>query len=123
MILECCSVSQPLFTIVGACQGLEVKLESEAIPFGSVTLGSSSSRKLMMVNNGDIGTPFSWNLEAFRPAFNISPHKGYISPGMTVAFEITFLPTEVNQDIRCDVSEGVLRLIFYRRRTYVYFDF
>lgn len=57
----------------------------------------------MMMNNGDIGTSFSWNVEAFRPAFNITPSKGYISPGMVVGFEITFLPTEVNQDIRRDV--------------------
>lgn len=125
VILECCGVSQPLFTIIGACQGLEVKFDSEAIPFGSVTLGSSSTRKLMMSNDGDIGTSFSWNMESFKPAFSISPHKGYISPGMVVAFEITFRPTEVNQDIRRDVSMGIFlwrRKIFFliRRSSEIY---
>ncbi|XP_057292027.1 hydrocephalus-inducing protein-like [Hydractinia symbiolongicarpus] len=102
VILECAGVSQPLFTIVGACQAQEIKLDSEAIPFGSVTLGSSSSRKLMMMNTGDIGSSFSWNVEQIEASFKISPEKGYISPGMEVPFEIVFTPRDVCQDIRCD---------------------
>ena len=90
--------------MTGACQGLEIKLDSDAIPFGSVMLGSKSSRKLVMLNTGDMGASFSWNVEQFAPHFTISPTKGYITPGMEVPFEITFAPTFVNADIRCDVS-------------------
>ena len=96
-------MSSPLFTITGACQGLEIKLDSEAIPFGSVVLGSKSSRKLIMMNIGDIGASFSWTVERFEPYFTINPSKGYITPGMEVPFEIIFSPNAVNQDIRCDV--------------------
>lgn len=102
VILECAGVSSPLFTVSGACQGLEVKLDSDAIPFGSVMLGSKSSRKLVMLNTGDMGAAFSWNVEQFAPHFTISPAKGYITPGMEVPFEIIFAPTFVNADIRCD---------------------
>jgi hydrocephalus-inducing protein len=100
--MECAGVSQPLFTIVGSCQGMEIKFDSEAIPFGSVTKGSCSQRKLMMTNSGDIGAAFNWKPEMFAPAFSISPTSGYISPGMEVPFDIVFKPTEVNQDIRYD---------------------
>ncbi len=51
-----------------------------------------------------MGASFSWNVEQFAPHFTISPTKGYITPGMEVPFEITFAPTFVNADIRCDVS-------------------
>ena len=107
-------MSQPLFTIVGACQGLEIKLDSEAIPYGSVTLGSSSTRRLMMTNSGDIGSAFSWNVERFLPSFNISPAKGYISPGMEVPFEIVFTPDAVSQDIRCDVGYTFSLFFFFK---------
>ena len=103
VILECAGLSQTLFTVTGACQGLEIKLDSDAIPFGTVTLGSSSSRKLIMVNSGDIGSSFEWNIDCFQPSFKISPVKGYISPGMEVPFEIEFTPKLVSQDIRYDV--------------------
>ena len=55
---------------------MELALDSDAIPFGSVTQGSSSSRKLIMTNSGDIGTPFQWNTEKFKPNFSIVPDKG-----------------------------------------------
>jgi len=58
----------------------------------------------MMVNSGDIGAAFSWNVERFKPYFTIHPVKGYVTPGMEVPFEITFAPHKVNQDVRCDVS-------------------
>ena len=107
IIFECAGVSSPLFTVTGACQGLEIKLDSEAIPFGSVVLGSKSSRKLIMMNIGDIGASFNWNTERFEPYFTINPPKGYITPGMEVPFEITFSPKTVNQDIRCDVCSNI----------------
>ena len=103
-MLECAGVSQPLFILTGSCHGLEVKLDSDAIPFGSVTIGSSSSRKLIMYNTGDIGTAFCWNIDKFKPDFTISPVKGYIAAGMEVSFDITFVPSTVNQDVRYDVS-------------------
>ena len=103
-MLECAGISQPLFVVTGSCHGMEIKLDSDALPFGSVTLGSSSSRKMIMYNIGDIGAAFFWNIDKFKPDFSISPVKGYISPGMEVSFEIVFTPKEINQDIRYDVS-------------------
>lgn len=120
VILECAGLSQTLFTVTGACQGSEIKLDSDAIPFGTVTLGSSSSRKLIMVNSGDIGSSFEWNIDRFQPSFNISPVKGYISPGMEVPFEIEFTPKSVSQDIRCDVRYFHWVLLFPGRMRHTF---
>ena len=104
VMLECAGLSQPIFVVSGQCQGIEVTLDSESIPFGAVVLGSRSSRKLIMRNTGDIGAAFSWNADKFGPDFSVSPAEGYISPGMEVPFAIVFHPTAVNHDIRYEVS-------------------
>lgn len=97
--------------VTGSCHGLDIKLDSDAIPFGSVTVGSSSSRKLIMHNIGDIGAAFCWNIEKFKPDFKMSPLKGYIAAGMEVAFDITFTPTVISHDIRYDVSSFTYSMI------------
>ena len=104
VMLECAGMSQPIFVVTGSCQGIEISLDSDSVPFGAVVLGSRSTRKLIMHNTGDIGAAFNWNVEKFQPDFSISPVKGYISPGMEVSFEILFHPTVVNHDMRYEVS-------------------
>ena len=103
-------MSQPIFVVTGSCQGIEIALDSDSVPFGAVVLGSRSTRKLIMHNTGDIGAAFSWNVEKFQPDFSITPVKGYISPGMEVSFEIIFHPTVVNHDIRYEVN-GLLESV------------
>lgn len=108
-MLECAGMSQPIFVVTGSCQGIEIMLDSDSVPFGAVVLGSRSTRKLIMHNTGDIGAAFTWNVEKFQPDFSISPVKGYISPGMEVSFEIVFHPTVVNHDIRYEVWSTSIR--------------
>nr|XP_006823299.1 PREDICTED: hydrocephalus-inducing protein homolog [Saccoglossus kowalevskii] len=103
VILECESLSQPVFVVSGLCQGIDINLDQDSIPYGAVVLKSSSSRRLLMHNTGDIGAGFKWNAQKFGPDFSITPTKGYISSGMTVSFEVSFHPTEICQDIRYDM--------------------
>ena len=107
-MLECAGLFQPLFVVSGSCQGIEISLDSEALPFGAVVQKSSSSRKLMMLNTGDIGARFKWDHRRFEPDFTIQPTEGYISPGMEVPFEVTFHPHEISQDIRYQVRAGYM---------------
>ncbi|XP_033625714.1 hydrocephalus-inducing protein homolog [Asterias rubens] len=102
VMLECAGLSQPLFVVAGSCQGIDISLDQESIPFGAVVQRSSTTRKLLMYNTGDIGAGFKWNSDKFGPDFSISPTEGYISPGMTVPLEVTFFPKELSQDIRYD---------------------
>ena len=53
--MECSGMSQPLFVVSGSCQGIEISLDTNSVPFGSVVQKSSSVRKLVMTNSGDIG--------------------------------------------------------------------
>lgn len=89
--LECQGSSQPLFVVTGACHGLEITLDTEYIPFGAVVQDTSSTRKLLMINSGDIGAAFRWKADDFGPHFSIIPKEGYISPGMHVSTSIIML--------------------------------
>jgi len=53
--MECAGMSQPLFIVTGSCQGLEICLDQDSIPFGAVVQGSTSKRRFVMQNKGDIG--------------------------------------------------------------------
>ncbi|XP_054856814.1 hydrocephalus-inducing protein homolog [Eublepharis macularius] len=99
VLLECHGILHSLFAVQGCCQGIEVSLEQNHIPFGAVVQRSRASRRIMMQNTGDIGVGFKWDSKRFKPDFSIKPVEGYISPGMDVAFEVTFHPVEQSQDI------------------------
>ncbi|XP_043935458.1 hydrocephalus-inducing protein homolog [Protopterus annectens] len=100
VMFECAGMSRLLFVLRGCCQGVEVSLDQEQIPFGAVILRSQVTRRLLMQNTGDIGVRFKWDIKKFEPDFTITPVEGYISPGMDVIFDVTFHPLELNQDIR-----------------------
>ena len=54
-MLEWAGLFQPLFAVTGSCQGIEINLDTDGIPFGAVVQKSSSVRKVVMFNTGDIG--------------------------------------------------------------------
>lgn len=91
-----------LFSVSGACQGTDIRLENDTLPFGAVAHKSATTRKIQMLNIGDIGAKFQWDTKRLLPAFSISPSDGYISPGMEISLEVTFRPADLAQDIRYD---------------------
>ncbi|KAI9356512.1 hypothetical protein DFJ73DRAFT_958267 [Zopfochytrium polystomum] len=108
IFLEAPGMSKPLLIVSGACQGIDIKIENDTLPFGAVVQKSCTTRRLQLQNLGDIGAKFHWDAARFSPDFSISPTEGYISPGMDLPLEITFHPTELNQDIR---YEGLMCMI------------
>ncbi|XP_036605974.1 hydrocephalus-inducing protein homolog [Trichosurus vulpecula] len=98
IFLECAGLLRALFLINGCCQALEIVLDQEHIPFGAVVYQARATRRLLMMNVGDIGARFQWDVKKFSPNFSITPDKGYITPGMEVAFEVTYHPTELGKD-------------------------
>lgn len=56
VLLETTGISQPLFAISGSCHALDVKLDSNYMPFGEVVQNSLRKRKVLLANKGDIGT-------------------------------------------------------------------
>jgi hydrocephalus-inducing protein len=66
-------VPQVITTISGACTGLSVLLASDSIPFGTVVLGSRTTKRLLLSNNGDLGCKFAWDTSRFGSNFGITP--------------------------------------------------
>lgn len=54
VMMECAGVNLPLFVVAGSCLGMDIRLDTEAIPFGAVIQRSQSTRKLVMYNQGDM---------------------------------------------------------------------
>ncbi|KAL8620396.1 hypothetical protein ACOMHN_058730 [Nucella lapillus] len=100
VLMEFGGVSRALFALCGACLGMDIVLETNYVPFGTVFLRGQTSRKLVMTNHGDINTRFRWDSNSFLPDFSISPVDGYIAPGMELAFDLNFHPKKNSADIR-----------------------
>ncbi|EDQ90671.1 uncharacterized protein MONBRDRAFT_18473 [Monosiga brevicollis MX1] len=90
-----------LLQLAGACQGVVVQLDHDQLAFSGV-VDSRSTRRLIMTNTGDIGARFQWDTASLGSWFTISPVEGYISPGLEVAFAVTFHPVEIGTDVRCE---------------------
>eukprot|EP00698_Gefionella_okellyi_P022526 TRINITY_DN7486_c0_g1_i1.p1 TRINITY_DN7486_c0_g1~~TRINITY_DN7486_c0_g1_i1.p1 ORF type:complete len:4186 (-),score=1237.39 TRINITY_DN7486_c0_g1_i1:99-12656(-) len=97
--IDILGVTRTLLVASGTCQGLELRLDSDAISFASVVRNSAVIKKLRLSNMGEIGSKFRWPLSLFAPDFSISPAEGYVAPNEDVTFEVSFRPTEVNPDI------------------------
>ena len=62
--MECGGLSQPLFVIQGLCLGMEINLDTNAIPFGAVVQRSQTSRKIVMSNTGDMNAKYDLALSS-----------------------------------------------------------
>lgn len=78
IMIESLGILKPLFIIQGACQGTDVRLENDTLPFGAVVQKSSTTRKIQLQNIGDIGAKFCWDVKKFLPDFSITPTDGYV---------------------------------------------
>ena len=106
IILKYGELDVPMFAVRGCCQGYEINLDSDSLPFGAVGKDCSLARKLILANRGDIGASFAWNLAQLRDLpFTVSPANGYMAPGMEIPIEFIFQPRTIRQDIRCDRLE------------------
>ncbi|KAI9095517.1 hypothetical protein DFS34DRAFT_651319 [Phlyctochytrium arcticum] len=98
--IEGYGMTLPLTSISGACQGIDVRLENDTLPFGAIVFQSSTVKRVQLQNLGDVGVTFRWDTSHFLPDFSITPSEGYISPGMDIGLEVAFHPVELNPDIR-----------------------
>ena len=92
----------PLCSVQGACHGYNIWLETagNSLPFGALAQRCSTTKRIVLHNDGDIGATFKWDVAKLAPEFSVSPSTGYISPSMQVNLDITFQPLELATDIR-----------------------
>jgi hydrocephalus-inducing protein len=86
----------------GGSIGTEVRLATDTMSFGTVTLGSRVSKKLAMQNTGDVGVKFAFDAKAAGPEFSIKPAEGFVPANQDVQLEVWFHPTTQGADIRAD---------------------
>ena len=86
----------------GGSIGTEVRLATDTMSFGTVTLGSRVSKKLAMQNTGDVGVKFAFDAKAAEPNFSIKPAEGFVPTNQDVQLEVWFHPTEEGADVRAD---------------------
>lgn len=92
----------PLLKLSGACLGMDVMLEMDSIPFGSVCEGSSLTKLCHIYNGGDVPTSFKFDTNRFGRNFSISPATGFLPPHSDCQLRITFAPVRVGKDVRAD---------------------
>ncbi|KAG7229797.1 hypothetical protein INR49_012446 [Caranx melampygus] len=97
---EIAGLLHPLLTVQGCCQGAEVQVDQDHLAFGAVVQRCQTSKRIVMMNTGDIGARFHWKTENFPPELSIMPAKGYICPGAEVPFDVTFAPEELSNGTR-----------------------
>lgn len=94
-IIELEGCPQNLLFIIGTGHGIELKLETDIITFGSVVLNGSSTQKVKLKNIGDVGTKFKLETASLSQHFSVSPTEGFLSPGMDIVLKVVFRPTAV----------------------------
>ncbi|VCW68228.1 unnamed protein product [Gulo gulo] len=55
VLMECMGLLRPLFLLSGCCQALEISLDQEHLPFGPVVYQTQATRRILMLNTGDVG--------------------------------------------------------------------
>jgi len=56
-----------MLTVSGQCIGYEVVLETDALAFGTVCLGSSRTLRMQLGNTGELVTRYRWDKQSFGP--------------------------------------------------------
>ena len=123
VLMSVAGSTRKLLNVTGSCQAIEVHLGADSVPFGTVCEGCSVTRKLQIENSGDLGASFKWDNNAFMPNFSVSPTDGFLAPHASVVVDVTFHPTRVFDDFRCDrlmcMVEGAQPLFLNYTRTTV----
>lgn len=96
-----------------------MRLESDKLPFGSIILNSTVSKKLNLTNFGDVGSKFQWS-DAFKPHFSVTPSEGFVAAHSSVTLDVTFQPRDIGNDIR---FENVPCLVDGNHYTYFFTSF
>jgi len=101
-------VTRKLLSVSGKAQGMEVSLDTDSLPFGTVVLGSQKAKKLRLDNSGDMPLSYEWVESSFGSHFKISPLSGKLAPGTEASFDVVFRPQFVDSDVR---QEGIMLMI------------
>lgn len=90
-----CDREVPFALITGACEDCEIHLDNTVLKFSDVVVGSSSVRKLVIMNSGEISQKFYWNYPQ-GAEISVSPVSGFVRSHTEFICEVTYRPTAAN---------------------------
>lgn len=100
LLVRYAGITRKLLSVSGKSQGMEVQLDTDSLPFGTVVVQSQKIKKLSLENMGDLPLSFHWMEGTFGPHFSITPLVGKLAPGNEISFDVIFKPKFVDEDIR-----------------------
>ncbi|KAG5472399.1 hypothetical protein LSCM1_03798 [Leishmania martiniquensis] len=96
-----CGVEVPFVSVSGSCADAEVHLDTPLLLFRDVVVGASATRRVCILNSGDISQRFSWasSLQKLRPSgeWSIFPSSGYIRAHTELSCELRYTPSLSNK--------------------------
>lgn len=78
-----------------------MKLVDSTISFGPVVVNSFLTKKVQIINSGDLAADFRWENKSRHTSFVLTPTKGRILPAEQLLFDCTFSPQSF-LDYRCE---------------------
>eukprot|EP00755_Sulcionema_specki_P012495 Sspe_Gene.8383::Locus_2861_Transcript_1_1_Confidence_1.000_Length_14125::g.8383::m.8383/K17570/HYDIN; hydrocephalus-inducing protein len=93
--LECevAGLKKPLVSVQGSSVGMEVHLDQKSLSFGTVVQGTRQTKKVVIMNTGDVGVQFQWPEKLLEnTGFTITPSQGFLLPHLEQVCEFAFQP-------------------------------
>ncbi|ORC90895.1 Hydin [Trypanosoma theileri] len=96
-----CGKEMPLAIISSSCEDAEVHLDVQNILFNDVVVGATSSRRVVIMNSGDISQRFKWDL-AFAPnsEMKVIPSSGLVRAHTEQTCEFMYSPKKAGSTFR-----------------------
>eukprot|EP01063_Lacrimia_lanifica_P026221 TRINITY_DN349_c0_g2_i1.p1 TRINITY_DN349_c0_g2~~TRINITY_DN349_c0_g2_i1.p1 ORF type:complete len:4697 (+),score=2083.13 TRINITY_DN349_c0_g2_i1:84-14174(+) len=82
----------PFLTLMGASIGLDVHLDSKTLSFGSVVQGTAQTRRVIIINTGDVPVSYQWP-ELDGTGYSVAVPQGYIAAHGEAACEVVYAPS------------------------------
>ncbi|KAF8569703.1 hypothetical protein P879_07051, partial [Paragonimus westermani] len=92
----------PVFIVQGAYKMHDIRFDMDSVNFGPVVCGGQLTKRLVLVNYGDLGAKFTWVEKTFGSGLTIEPMDGFIAPNTEVPFNVTLAPTKLAQEVRME---------------------
>ncbi|EPY19798.1 hypothetical protein STCU_09291 [Strigomonas culicis] len=103
-----CGREQPFAMISGACEDAETRLDTNMLVFSDVVMGSSVTRRVMIMNTGDIAQKFSWRHIPSTGELTVNPVSGFIQAHTDLACDFVYRPSSaasaVNQKVMLELE-------------------
>eukprot|EP00796_Vickermania_ingenoplastis_P005935 gene5935-4245_t len=103
MKMMVCNREVPFALITGACEDSEIHLDNSTLKFSDVVVGSSSIKKIVIMNSGDISQKFAWNV---RPGsqITITPQSGFVRSHTEYICEFKYTPFKAESVLQATIT-------------------